>query len=139
MPPRSAGPYGRVLAGAADVLRPAEMRRWAVELPDKSQLNAHGWGPGRSCYDWHEVPGHGHDGASIGQYGYPRVVPGAAPLLYADLMRELLRDLGGVHMPPAFAPPRHPRGPRSSTVGARPDGAPCCYLGRRCAPEVDAG
>ncbi|MEY2226422.1 MULTISPECIES: serine hydrolase domain-containing protein [Streptomyces] len=170
MMPRSAGPYGRVLATAADVLRlaklhldggsapdgtqilgaraVAEMQRWAVDVPDKWTVSADGWGLGWSLYDWHGVPGYGHDGASIGQYGYVRVVPGAdlvvvlltnggaARFLYADLMRELLRDLGGVHMPPAFAPPARPpvvdmaplvgtyrREGVVITVGVRPDGA----------------
>ncbi|MCX4956810.1 serine hydrolase domain-containing protein [Streptomyces virginiae] len=241
MMPRSAGPYGRVLATAADVLRlaklhldggsapdgtqilgaraVAEMQRWAVDVPDKWTVSADGWGLGWSLYDWNGVPGYGHDGASIGQYGYVRVVPGAdlvvvlltnggaARFLYADLMRELLRDLGGVHMPPAFAPPARPpvvdmarlvgtyrREGVVITVGVRPDGAPhllyefvdgmrdfspplemdltplsstvfaaagagpsfsggwmpvvfatlvdgtpCCYIGMRCAPKVDAG
>ncbi|MFE6082825.1 serine hydrolase domain-containing protein [Streptomyces virginiae] len=241
MMPRSAGPYGRVLATAADVLRlaklhldggsapdgtqilgaraVAEMQRWAVDVPDRWTVSADGWGLGWSLYDWNGVPGYGHDGASIGQYGYVRVVPGAdlvvvlltnggaARFLYADLMRELLRDLGGVHMPPAFAPPARPpvvdmvplvgtyrREGVVITVGMRPDGAPhllyefvdgmrdfspplemdltplsstvfaasgagpsfsgdwmpvvfatlvdgtpCCYIGMRCAPKVDAG
>lgn len=241
MMPRSAGPYGRVLATAADVLRlaklhldggsapdgtqilgaraVAEMQRWVVDVPDRWTVSADGWGLGWSLYDWNGVPGYGHDGASIGQYGYVRVVPGAdlvvvlltnggaSRLLYADLMRELLRDLGGVHMPPAFAPPARPpivdmvplvgtyrREGVVITVGLRPDGAPhlvyefvdgmrdfspplemdltplsstvfaasgagpsfsgdwmpvvfatlvdgtpCCYIGMRCAPKVDAG
>ncbi|MFB6824237.1 serine hydrolase domain-containing protein [Streptomyces virginiae] len=240
MMPRSAGPYGRVLATAADVLRlaklhldggsapdgtqilgaraVAEMQRWVVDVPDRWTVSADGWGLGWSLYDWNGVPGYGHDGASIGQYGYVRVVPGAdlvvvlltnggaSRLLYADLMRELLRDLGGVHMPPAFAPPARPpivdmlplvgtyrREGVVITVGLRPDGAPhlvyefvdgmrdfspplemdltplsstvfaasgagpslsgdwmpvvfatlvdgtpCCYIGMRCAPKVDA-
>ncbi|MFE5556381.1 serine hydrolase domain-containing protein [Streptomyces sp. NPDC056544] len=170
MMPRSAGPYGRVLATAADVLRlaklhldggsapdgtqilgaraVAEMQRWAVDVPDKWTVSADGWGLGWSLYDWNGVPGYGHDGASIGQYGYVRVVPGAdliavlltnggaSRYLYADLMRELLRELAGVHMPPAFAPPARPpvvdmvplvgtyrREGVVITVSVRPDGA----------------
>ncbi|GGZ01648.1 serine hydrolase domain-containing protein [Streptomyces avidinii] len=171
MMPRSAGPYGRVLATAADVLRlaklhldggsapdgtqilgpraVAEMQRWAVDVPDKWTVSADGWGLGWSLYDWNGIPGYGHDGASIGQYAFLRVVPGAdlvvvlltnggaARPFYADLFRELLLDLGGVHMPPAFAPPARPplvdmaplvgtyrREGVVITVSVRPDGAP---------------
>ncbi|MFD6227688.1 serine hydrolase domain-containing protein [Streptomyces sp. NPDC060232] len=142
MMPRSAGPYGRVLASAADVLRLAKMhldggatadgtqvlgaravaamQRWEVDVPDRWTVSADGWGLGWSLYDWNGVPGYGHDGASIGQYGYLRVVPGAdvivvlltngggARRLYTDLFRELLADLAEVRTPPSFAPPAHP-------------------------------
>ncbi len=140
--PRSAGPYGRVIASAADVVRLARMhldggvaadgtrvlapatvaamRRREVDVPDKWTVSADGWGLGWSLYDWSGVPGFGHDGASIGQYAYLRVVPqagaavalltngGGARLLYAALFRELLDELAGVTMPDAFAPPAQP-------------------------------
>jgi CubicO group peptidase (beta-lactamase class C family) len=142
MMPRSAGPYGRVLATAGDVLRLAKMhldggtapdgtrildagtvaamQQRVVDVPDKWTVSADGWGLGWSLYDWSGTPGYGHDGASIGQYGYLRVAPdakvavvlltngGAARLLYADLMRELLADLADLRMPAAFAPPAEP-------------------------------
>ncbi|WP_043193301.1 serine hydrolase domain-containing protein [Streptomyces sp. NRRL F-2664] len=142
MMPRSAGPYGRVLATAADVLRLAKlhldggatadgtqvlgaravaaMQRWEVDVPDRWTVSADGWGLGWSLYDWDGVPGYGHDGASLGQYCYLRVVPGADVILvlltngggarglYTDLFRELLADLAGVRTPPPFAPPAHP-------------------------------
>ncbi|MGK5628973.1 serine hydrolase domain-containing protein [Streptomyces sp. URMC 123] len=136
--PRSAGPYGRVIASAGDVVRfarmhldgglaqdgtrvlaadtVAAMRRREVDVPDKWTVSADGWGLGWSLYDWSGTPGFGHDGASIGQYAYLRVVPGAgvaialttngggARGLYAALFRELLQELAGVTMPDAFAP-----------------------------------
>jgi CubicO group peptidase (beta-lactamase class C family) len=142
MMPRSAGPYGRVLATAGDVLRLAKMhldggtaqdgtrildagtvavmQQRVVDVPDKWTVSADGWGLGWSLYDWFGTSGYGHDGASIGQYGYLRVAPaakvavvlltngGAARLLYADLMRELLADLADVRMPVAFAPAAEP-------------------------------
>ncbi|MCM2389580.1 serine hydrolase domain-containing protein [Streptomyces albipurpureus] len=142
MMPRSAGPYGRVLATAGDVLRLARMhlaggtaedgtrvldsdtvatmQQRVVDVPDKWTVSADGWGLGWSLYDWSGTTGYGHDGASIGQYGYLRVVPqaqvavvlltngGAARLLYADLMRELLAELAGVRMPDAFGPAAQP-------------------------------
>ncbi|MEU9951181.1 serine hydrolase domain-containing protein [Streptomyces sp. NPDC047939] len=140
--PRSAGPYGRVIATAGDVVRLAEMhlnggvsqdgtrvlseesvalmQQRVVESPDKWTVSADGWGLGWTLYDWDGVQGYGHDGASIGQYGYLRVVPtagvavalltngGGARELYAALYRELLADLADVTMPAPFAPPAEP-------------------------------
>ncbi|MEV4216824.1 serine hydrolase domain-containing protein [Nonomuraea sp. NPDC049725] len=135
--PRSAGPYGRVIATAGDVVRlagmhvaggagvlapatVAAMQRREVEVPDKWTVSADAWGLGWTLYDWSGVPGFGHDGASIGQYAYLRVVPGAgvavalltngggARRLYADLFAELLGELAGVRMPEPFGPPVEP-------------------------------
>ncbi|MFF4935352.1 serine hydrolase domain-containing protein [Streptomyces griseofuscus] len=140
--PRSAGPYGRVLASAGDVARLAKlhldegglptgeqlltadsvraMQRREVDVPDKWTVSADGWGLGWTLYDWDGTPGFGHDGASIGQYAFLRVVPGAnvalvlltnggdARRLYEDLFGELLHSLAGVRMPAAFAPPEQP-------------------------------
>ncbi|MFD5876723.1 serine hydrolase domain-containing protein [Streptomyces sp. NPDC060322] len=140
--PRSAGPYGRVIATAGDVVRLAQMhldggvaqdgtrvlseetvalmQQRVVESPDKWTVSADGWGLGWTLYDWDGVQGYGHDGASIGQYGYLRVVPaagvavalltngGGARELYAALYRELLAELAGVTMPAPFAPPAEP-------------------------------
>ncbi|MEW9547361.1 serine hydrolase domain-containing protein [Nonomuraea sp. NPDC050783] len=135
--PRSAGPAGRVLVSAGDMARfarmhleggqgvlssraVAAMQRREVDVPDKWTVSADGWGLGWTLYDWDGVPGYGHDGAAIGQYAYLRVVPhagvavalmtngGSARLLYADLFRDLLRELAGVTMPPPFGPPAEP-------------------------------
>ncbi|MBT2897840.1 serine hydrolase [Streptomyces sp. McG3] len=140
--PRSAGPYGRVIATAGDVARlalmhldggvaqdgtrvlpeeaVASMQRHVVDSPDKWTVSADGWGLGWTLYDWDGVRGFGHDGASIGQYGYLRVVPsagvaivlltngGGARELYAALYRELLAELAGVTMPEPFGPPAEP-------------------------------
>lgn len=140
--PRSAGPYGRVIASAGDLARLARMhldggvaqdgtrvlsaetaalmQRRVVDSPDKWTVSADGWGLGWTLYDWNGVQGYGHDGASIGQYAYLRVVPsagvavalltngGGARELYAALYRELLAELAGVTMPEPFAPPAEP-------------------------------
>ncbi|MFH8746097.1 serine hydrolase domain-containing protein [Streptomyces rimosus] len=142
MMPRSAGPYGRVIASAGDLARLARMhlaggvaedgtrvlsaetaalmQRRVVDCPDKWTVSSDGWGLGWTLYDWNGVPGYGHDGASIGQYGYLRVVPsagvavalltngGGAREVYAALYRELLAELAGVTMPEPFAPPARP-------------------------------
>ncbi|EDY47637.1 penicillin-binding protein 4 [Streptomyces clavuligerus] len=95
--PRSAGPAGRVIATAADVLRLARMhldggtapggtRVMSVNavaamqhretgVPDQWTVGADGWGLGWTLYDWDGIPGFGHDGASAGQYAFLRVVP----------------------------------------------------------------
>lgn len=138
MMPRSAGPYGRVIASAGDLARLArmhlvggvgengtrvlseetveQMQRRVVDCPDKWTVSSDGWGLGWTLYDWNGVTGYGHDGASIGQYGYLRVVPsagvavalltngGGAREVYAALFRELLAELAGVSMPEPFAP-----------------------------------
>ncbi|WP_234441364.1 serine hydrolase domain-containing protein [Streptomyces scabiei] len=140
--PRAAGPAARVCATAGDLVRfarlhldggrsvdgtpllgpdsVAAMRHRETDVPDKWTVSADGWGLGWTLYDWDGVPGFGHDGASIGQYAYLRVVPGAgvavalltngggSRLLYADLMRELLSELAGVTMPAPFAPAEQP-------------------------------
>ncbi|MFG3257329.1 serine hydrolase domain-containing protein [Streptomyces sp. NPDC048172] len=140
--PRSAGPYGRVIASAGDLARLARMhlaggvaedgtrvlseesvelmQRRVVDSPDKWSVSADGWGLGWTLYDWNGVQGYGHDGASIGQYGYLRVVPsagvavalltngGGAREVYAALYRELLAELADVTMPEPFAPPATP-------------------------------
>jgi len=141
--PRSAGPYGGVLcATAADVLRLARMhldggaapdgtrllrpetvaamQRREVGCPDKWTVDSDGWGLGWTLYDWDGTPGFGHDGATIGQYGFLRVVPeagvaavlltngGGARRLCSDLFRELLGELAGVRMPAPFGPPAEP-------------------------------
>ncbi|MEU4518184.1 serine hydrolase domain-containing protein [Amycolatopsis sp. NPDC024027] len=141
--PRSAGPYGGVLcATAADVLRLARMhldggvapdgtrllhketadamQHRETDCPDKWTVDSDGWGLGWTLYDWDGTPGFGHDGATIGQYGFLRVAPeagvaialltngGGARRLYSDLFRELLHELAGVRMPEPFGPPAQP-------------------------------
>ncbi|MET8869711.1 serine hydrolase domain-containing protein [Nonomuraea sp. NPDC004580] len=135
--PRSAGPSGRVLATAGDLVRFARahldggtpvlsagsaalMRSRAVECLDTWSFMADAWGHGWALYDWDGVAGFGHDGAALGQFSYLRVVPGsgvAAALLtnggragelFAGLFRELLGELAGVRMPGLFAPDPDP-------------------------------
>lgn len=142
MMPRSAGPYGRVIATAGDLARlarmhltggvaedgtrllsektVASMQRREVDCPDKWTVSSDGWGLGWTLYDWNGVTGYGHDGASIGQYAYLRVVPsagvavalltngGGAREVYTALYRELLAEHAGVTMPAPFAPPATP-------------------------------
>lgn len=132
--PRSAGPSGGALcATASDLIRLANMfltdgvapngtrllnsetvvamRCLEVEIPDKWTSGNEGWGLGWMIYDWDGVPVFGHDGATIGQNGYLRVVPeagmaialltngGASNKLYSEIFSELFDELADVKMP----------------------------------------
>lgn len=139
--PRSSGPYGGVLcASAADIVQLAKMhidggiasdgthflksetvsamQTREVNCVDKWTFSSDGWGLGLALYDWDGVFGFGHDGATIGQYGFLRVAPesgvaivlltngGGAQQLYSSLFKELLNELAGIKMRDSFAPPK---------------------------------
>lgn len=137
---RSVGPAGLICATAADVLAFArlhldggvaqdgtrllkaetveQMREPQVAVPDPWTLGAH-WGLGWILSDW-GAGVFGHDGNTIGQSAFLRIVPGsgvAVALLtnggsardvYQELYTELLSELAGVSVPaqpePAAAP-----------------------------------
>jgi dipeptidyl aminopeptidase/acylaminoacyl peptidase/CubicO group peptidase (beta-lactamase class C family) len=139
--PRSLGPAGLITASAADVLAFARMHLRAglgadgtqvlsessaaamtdkhAELPDKYSLGD-SWGLGWIRFDW---DGHrliGHDGNTIGQAAFLRLLPeqglavtlltngGNTRDLYEDLYREIFAELAGVAMPSPLAPPAQP-------------------------------
>ncbi|MCJ8012358.1 beta-lactamase family protein [Paenibacillus sp. KQZ6P-2] len=138
--PRSSGPSGGALcATAADLVRlaqmylkggvapdgtrvltsetVADMHRLEAETPDKWTSHNEGWGLGWMIYDWNGVPVFGHDGATIGQNGYLRIVPGrgvavalltnggSTDLLQSILFRELFEELAETRMPDAAFEP----------------------------------
>ncbi|MEV3858838.1 serine hydrolase [Streptomyces sp. NPDC050095] len=139
--PRSAGPAGLITASAADVLafarlhladgRAADgtrvlspqaaraMTEKQVDLPDVHTLGD-SWGLGWIRFDW---DGHrlvGHDGNTIGQSAFLRLLPeqdlavtlltngGATHDLYLELFREIFAELADVAMPAPLAPPAGP-------------------------------
>lgn len=141
--PRTAGPAGAICSTAAELLdfarlhlrdglaRDGErllseeaaraMREPQVEVPTGGigESEAH-WGLGWSVYTWSGRTVVGHDGGTIGQAAFLRVVPdsgtavalltnGGDPFgLYRDLCGELLAETAGVAMPPEPVPLESP-------------------------------
>ncbi|MCO1655651.1 serine hydrolase [Pseudonocardia humida] len=139
--PRALGPAGLITATAADVLafarlhltgglaadgtrllsadHVADMAAHHADLPDKHVLGD-SWGLGWIRFGW---DGHrliGHDGTTLGQQAFLRVLPeqglavalltngGHGRDLYQDLFREVFAEVVGVAMPAPFAPPDEP-------------------------------
>jgi CubicO group peptidase (beta-lactamase class C family) len=141
--PRTAGPAGAICSTATEVLGFAKlhlrdgvgpngerllseesaraMREPQVEVPTGGigESEAH-WGLGWSVYTWSGRTVVGHDGGTIGQAAFLRVVPdsGAAVALltnggdpfglYRDLCGELLAEVAGVDLPTEPVPPESP-------------------------------
>jgi CubicO group peptidase (beta-lactamase class C family) len=136
--PRAGGPAGRICSTASDVVEfarmhlaggqarsgqtvlsaesAAAMRQPQVAIPNPYTLGSH-WGLGWILFDWDGREVFGHDGNTIGQSAYLRVVPdrdvaialvangGNAQDLYRDLYSELLEEMAGLTIPPRPAPP----------------------------------
>src|SRR3954449_6189512 len=140
---RSAGPAGLIHATARQVLSFAKlhladgvapdgtrvlsaesaqaMREPQVEVPDRWTLGSH-WGLGWILMTWGDKPVYGHDGATLGQGAFLRIVPeagvaisllangGHARDLFVDLFSEILDDIADVEMPgrlePSATPPK---------------------------------
>ena len=95
------------------------------------------WGLGWSIFDWCGRTVIGHDGGTIGQAAFLRVVPdagaaialltnGGDPIaLFRELYGELLRETAGIEMPADAVPPEPPlpvdpsRTPASTSARAR--------------------
>lgn len=139
--PRSVGPAGLVTASAADVLAfarlhlaggvagdgtrvlseasAAAMAAWQADVPDKHILGD-SWGLGWIRFAWGGQRLIGHDGNTIGQAAFLRVLPsqglaitlltngGQTRDLYLELYRELFAELAGVRMPQPITPPDVP-------------------------------
>ncbi|MFC7492631.1 MULTISPECIES: serine hydrolase [unclassified Nocardioides] len=142
--PRSVGPAGLIKSTVRDVLGFARlhlsgglapdgkrvlsaesteaMTRHEADLPDKFILGD-SWGLGWIRFDWHGRRLIGHDGNTLGQAGFLRVLPdaerggvavallangGNTRDLYEDLYREVFREVAGVEMSQPFTPPAEP-------------------------------
>lgn len=140
--PRCAGPAGTIHARARDLVAFArlhladgvaadgtrllsersarEMRTPQVEVPDKWSLGEH-FGLAWILMEWDGRPVFGHDGGTIGQNAFLRILPATADRqaltialltnggdmreLYQDLFDEIATTLGGVTIPPRLQPP----------------------------------
>ncbi|GLY42899.1 serine hydrolase [Amycolatopsis sp. NBRC 101858] len=141
VPPRSVGPAGLITASAADVLvfarlhlvgglgsdgsrvlseaSAAAMTEHQADMPDEHTLGD-SWGLGWIRFDWNGHRVYGHDGNTIGQSAFLRVLPeqglavtlltngGNAHDLYVELYREIFAELAGVAMPRPLEPAAWP-------------------------------
>jgi len=139
--PRSAGPAGLINASAADLLTFARLHLDEGRAPDGTQLLAPGsvkqmqeaqidipdrytlgdrWGLGWILFSWDGHPGFGHDGGTIGQRAYLRVLPearlavclltngGESGTAFRTLCAEIAKERAGVAMPPLPEAPATP-------------------------------
>jgi CubicO group peptidase (beta-lactamase class C family) len=130
--PRSAGPAGLINADAADVLTFARFHLDEGRAPDGTQLLSPGsvkqmlepqidvpdaytlgnqWGLGWILFDWNGHAGFGHDGATLGQRAYLRVVPerrlavtlltngGDSGTAFRRLCGEIVSERAGITIP----------------------------------------
>jgi CubicO group peptidase (beta-lactamase class C family) len=132
MLPRACGPMGLVNAQAADALAFAklhldegrgpdgkqllsvasvkQMQEAQIEVPDKYTLGDR-WGVGWILFDWEGHPVYGHDGATLGQRAYLRIIPearlavavltngGESHKCFDALCREVVQELAGITKP----------------------------------------
>jgi dipeptidyl aminopeptidase/acylaminoacyl peptidase/CubicO group peptidase (beta-lactamase class C family) len=136
--PRSVGPAGLISASVGDVLTWARvhlnggvaadgtrilgeastqaMTEKVADLPDKYILGD-SWGVGWIRFGWDGRRLIGHDGNTLGQAAFLRVLPdeglavtlltngGNTRDLYEDLYREIFAELAGIEMPQPLEPP----------------------------------
>ena len=141
MLPRAMGPAGLVNSTTADVLAfarmhltgglaadgtrvlseesVARMQERQVDMPDPYSLGD-AWGVGWILFDWDGRRLYGHDGNTIGQAAFLRILPeeriavtlltngGNTHDLYAELFDEIFDELAGVHVPAGLTPPEEP-------------------------------
>ena len=134
---RSAGPAGLIHMTATDLLAfarlhlddgvtadgtrllssesVAAMQQPQVEVPDRWTLGSH-WGLGWFLMDWSDRRVYGHDGATLGQGAFLRILPdaglsvalctngGHARELFEDLFGEVFGELAGVELPARLEP-----------------------------------
>ncbi|MDT0263089.1 serine hydrolase domain-containing protein [Jatrophihabitans lederbergiae] len=109
-------------SGASTVLGPGTikaMQEWQVELPDLRVLG-NAWGLGWELFDAPGAVVIGHDGNTLGQAAFLRLVPerrvavalltngGDAYALYRDVVGHALAELAGVDLPAPPVPPADP-------------------------------
>ena len=113
---------GGVAPDGTAVLSPATvaaMQEQQVKLPELAIMGT-SWGLGWEMFDWPGGPVIGHDGGTIGQSAFLRMVPeqdvaialltngGDAIAVYLEVYGHLLRELAGVAVPAMPLPPAEP-------------------------------
>jgi hypothetical protein len=95
------------------------MREPQVRVPDQYTLGSH-WGLGWILMTWDGRPVYGHDGGTIGQSAFLRIVPdadiaiclltngGHTADLFRDRFGEILADLAGITVPARLEPAADP-------------------------------
>ncbi|MFI1379672.1 serine hydrolase domain-containing protein [Embleya sp. NPDC020886] len=95
------------------------MRRKQIDLPNGHTLGD-SWGLGWILMGWDGHRLYGHDGTTLGQSAFLRILPdadlavclltngGDSKALYADLYGEIVHSLAGVTMPPPLEPAAGP-------------------------------
>jgi hypothetical protein len=140
--PRSAGPAGLITARVHDLLCFArmhldggltpdgrrvlsaesaeQMTQHQADVPDPYTLGGGSWGLGWIRFDWNGTALIGHDGSTIGQNAFLRILPeqrfavalftngGDTKGLYQQLYSEIFGELAGTTIPAKFEPPEQP-------------------------------
>ncbi|WP_434443604.1 serine hydrolase domain-containing protein [Lentzea sp. E54] len=123
MSPRDLLKFARMhMQGGADVLSAAgveAMRQVQVQVPDLA-LMGDAWGLGWEMFHYPQATVIGHDGGTIGQNAFLRMVPehgvavalltngGKVIDLYQAIFRHVLRELAGVELPEMPQPAAQP-------------------------------
>ena len=104
-----------------------QMQTAQITLPPHYPMRH--WGLGPKIFDWGGMRGFGHDGVTIGQHSYLRVIPerdlaivlltngGDANSLYEDLVGALLAELADIRLPQLPAPDPRAVTDRASYTG----------------------
>ena len=114
---RGTTPDGERLSSRSSV---REMQRQQHRLTANTRLGVSGWGLGWFLDTWSGQKVFGHDGGTVGQYSFLRVLPaknlalvlltngGDAISLYDDLFRSIFASIGKAQMPQLPEPPKRP-------------------------------
>ncbi|MFG1815838.1 serine hydrolase domain-containing protein [Kribbella sp. NPDC049174] len=127
--------FGRAYLDATLLDRSAIDSLWEpqVDVPPTGGL-AEQWGLGWMIFGAEGGPLYGHDGGTIGQSAFFRLVPakgvavalltngGDAPALYDELVGHVLRETAGVELPKRPVPPSEPAEISPELVTGRYDG-----------------
>jgi CubicO group peptidase (beta-lactamase class C family) len=140
---------GGVAADGATVLSATSvkaMQEPQVKLPNLGMLGT-SWGLGWEIFDWPGGTVIGHDGGTIGQAAFLRMVPdrdvaialftngGDAIGLYTEIYSHLLRELADIELPQRPAPPAQPQ----RVDAARYIGTYACDVAKLTVSQDDDG